>query len=202
MPDSKAVRATPLAEAPANGETALFIIDMISEWSAPGLGSLLEASHAIAPRLAAFKRRCRAAGVPIIYANDNLGRWRSDFKSLVKAARDKGGKAAEIADILAPEEEDYFVLKPKHSAFFGTPLNLLLEHLEVKRVLLAGVSADQCVQATAAHARMQDYDVEVIGDCIAAPSEERQAAALRHFEEAMQITVTQSTDIQLPSPPS
>ena len=122
MPSSDKIKATPLAKEAAQGATALLVIDMISDWEAPGMAPLLKAAHAMAPHLAGLKARCLAAGVPTIDVNDNLGRWRSDFKSLVAAAQAKGGQAAEIATLLAPQDSDDVVLKPKHSAFFATPL--------------------------------------------------------------------------------
>lgn len=78
----------------------------------------------------------------MIYANDNAGRWRSDFRTLIAEATRAGGPGGEIAELLAPDEDDYFLLKPKQSAFFGTPLELLLQHLKVDRLLLTGVASD------------------------------------------------------------
>jgi nicotinamidase-related amidase len=95
----------------------------------------------------------------VIYANDNRGQWRSDFVKLVQASVAAGGDAAEITRLLAPHEDDYFVLKPKQSAFFGTPLELLLQHLHAQRVIITGVSSDQCVLTTAVEAHMRDLEV-------------------------------------------
>lgn len=190
---------TSLVEEPAEASTALLIVDMISDWKVPGMQDLLKAAHAIAPNLARLKRRCEAAGVPVIYVNDNMGRWRSDFKSLVKAAQDEGGMAADIAHLLAPDEHDYFVLKPKHSAFFRTPLDLLLEHLKVDHLIMAGVSSDQCIHATAMDAQMRDHSFEIVRDGIAAPTPERTAAAIRVFEHVMNKPVVPGDDIELPA---
>lgn len=187
-----------LVEEPAKAATALLIVDMISDWKVPGMQALLKAAHAIAPNLARLKRRCNAAGVPVIYVNDNMGRWRSDFKSLVKAAQDEGGMAADIARLLAPDEHDYFVLKPKHSAFFRTPLDLLLEHLKVDRLIIGGVSSDQCIHATAMDALMRDHAFEIVRDGIAAPTPERTAAAIQVFEHVMKKPVVPGDDIELP----
>lgn len=201
MPSAQATQATPLAEEAARHATALLIIDMIGEWQAPGMASLLEAAHAMAPALARLKKRCKEAGVPAVYVNDNLGRWRSDFQSLVAAAREAGGKASEMAGLLMPGKEDYFVLKPKHSAFFATPLDLLLEHLKVHKLILAGVSADQCVMATAMDALMHDYEVVVVTDCIASPSPQRTDAACRHFAEVLKTSTSAADELELPFTP-
>jgi nicotinamidase-related amidase len=195
------MNAAPLAEDKAAGGMALLLIDVIGTWTEPDTEPLLHATKTIAPCLADLKARCRRAGVPVIYVNDNRGRWRSDFKTLVQDAIAQGGEAAEIARLLEPAHDDYFVLKPKHSAFFSTPLDLLLEHLSVHRLILCGVSADQCVLATAADALMRDYDVDVVSDGIATPTPQRTQAALKHFEAVMKTSLRGSADIDLPTRP-
>ena len=104
--------------------------------------------------------------MPTVFVNDNQGRWRSDCADDRRPQRDRHDSGAAIAASLAPGDTDYFVLKPKHSAFFATPLDLLLRHLRVRRLLVCGVAGDQCVLLTAIEARMQDYDVTVPADCV------------------------------------
>jgi nicotinamidase-related amidase len=191
-----------LAEHRAAGATALLIIDMINGWEFPDADRLLPQAAAIAPHIAALKARCRRAGVPVIYANDNRGQWRSDFHQVVRQSLAAGGAGARITEQLAPDEDDYFVLKPKHSAFFATPLDLLLQHLQARRLILTGVASDQCVANTAADARMRDYDVVVPSDCIAAHSMARNRRAIRHFEEALAMRTTAGSRIRLPSQPA
>ena len=76
--------ATSLAEERAAGETVLIVIDMFSRWDYDGADRLLAGAERIAPAIAALRRRCREAGVPVVYANDNAGRWRSDFGDVVR----------------------------------------------------------------------------------------------------------------------
>lgn len=186
--------AAPLAEDKAAGGTALLIIDMMSDWTEPDLQPLLQAAMNIAPCLADLRVRCRQVDVPIVYVNDNRGRWRSDFKTLVQVAMAQDGDGAKITRWLEPDLDDYFVLKPKHSAFFLTPLDLLLEHLGVHRIILCGVSADSVCWP---QPRMRDYKVTVVSDGIASPSAERTQAALRHFETVMKTDLQASADIAL-----
>ena len=186
-----------LAEHRAHGQTALLIIDMISSWDFPDAEKLLPMSVPVAPRIAALKARCRAAGVPVIYANDNRGQWRSDFRQVVENAVRAGGPGAEVAQALAPDDDDYFVLKPKHSAFFGTPMDMLLQHLRAKRLLLTGVASDQCVVATAVDARMRDYEVVVPRDCIASQTASRTQRSIVYFNEALCVPTTPSTRLRL-----
>jgi nicotinamidase-related amidase len=117
---------------------------------------------------------------------------------VVEASLASGGDGARITAMLAPDDEDYFVLKPKHSAFFGTPLELLLQHLRAHRLVLTGVASDQCVIATAMDARMRDLQVVVPGDCVASQSAARNRRALEHFRAALVVPTTASSRILLP----
>ena len=191
----------PLAAEQANGGMALLIIDMISAWDFPGAGKLAAAAAAIVPRIAALKRRCVEAGVPAIFVNDNHGHWQSDFRQLVLRSMQKGhGPGRVIAESLRPGPDDYSVLKPKHSAFFATPLDLLLRHLGVKSLIVTGVAADQCIVMSASDARMRDYDVIVPADCVAAQTAQRSGQALDYLRTAQKIRTTVSSRIRLPAP--
>lgn len=185
----------------ASGASACLVLDMISCWDFPDAELLLPGALRVAPRIAALAQRCRRAGVPVIYANDNRGRWRSDFRALVALSAAQGGPAAKITQALAPQEQDYFVLKPKHSAFFSTPLDLLLKHLAATRLVITGVASDQCVLATAADARMRDYQVIVPRDCAASQSAWRDKAVLRQFEEVHGLSISPSSRIRFAGGP-
>jgi nicotinamidase-related amidase len=178
-------------------DTALVIVDMISCWDFPDAEHLLPGAAAITPRIAALKRRCHQEGVPVIYTNDNRGQWKSDFSSLVDLSLKCGGEVAAITQALSPDENDYFVLKPKQSAFFGTPLELLLQHLRVTRLIVTGVASDQCVLTTAVEARMRDLSVVVPKDCIASQSESRNQAVLLQLEQAHKMPTTVGSRIRL-----
>jgi nicotinamidase-related amidase len=137
----------------------------------------------------------------VIYANDNRGRWRSDFPALVEEALRQGGLGSKIAAALKPEADDYFLLKPKQSAFFGTPLELLLQHLKAHRLILTGVASDQCVLVTATEAGMRDLAVVVPRDCVASQSRMRNMLVLRQLEEFQKLPTTPSTRLRLISGP-
>ena len=183
-------------ESPAG--TALVIIDMLSTWDFPDGSALLRQALAIAPAIARLKRRCQAAGVPVIYANDNHGRWRSDHRQLVQEALEQAGPGAGLTRLLKPADEDYFVLKPLHNAFFGTPLELLLRHLKLRHLLITGVASDQCVAVTAAHAHMREYQVVVPRDTVASLTAARNRAALLQFEQALNLRTTPAPRLRLP----
>ncbi|MBO9512604.1 MAG: cysteine hydrolase [Variovorax sp.] len=179
-----------------HGRTGFLIIDMISCWDFPDAEKLLPGVRGIVRSISAFKSRCQRTGVPVIYANDNRGRWRSDFPDLVQRSLDAGGAASEITRALMPDPDDYFVLKPSHSAFFGTPLELLLQHLKVRRIVIAGVSSDQCVLSTALDARMRMLDAIVPRDCVATQTRERNAAVLKQLREVHLLPTTPGARIR------
>jgi nicotinamidase-related amidase len=187
-----------LAPRSASGGSALLLLDLISDWTFPDAEKLLPHALTIVAAVASLKERCRRAGVPVIYGNDNQGRWRSDFRQVVASSLAAGGRGARITAALAPHDDDLFVLKPKHSAFFSTPLDLLLQHLGVRRLLLTGVASDQCVVATAMDARMRDYEVIVASDCVASQSRARNQRALTHFEVALAVPTMSGSHIRLP----
>ena len=189
----------PLADEAANGGIALLVIDMISSWDFDDGEQLGRAARAIAPRIGALKQRCLLSGVPAIYVNDNRGHWRSEFRELVHASASESEIGAAIAETLLPDEDDYSVLKPKHSAFYATPLDLLLRHLRVQRLIVTGVASDQCILMSAAEARMRDYDVLVPGDCVGARTAARNARALSHLREAQGIDTAPSARVRLPT---
>ena len=186
------------AERAASG-VALLVIDMISCWSFPDAEKLLPGAVAIAPNIAVLKARCERACVPVIYANDNMGRWRSDFASLVAMSLDCGGNVAAVTTALRPSERDYFVLKPKHSAFYATPLALLLRDLQVRRLIVCGVASDQCVMSSVAEARMRDIDVVVPRDCVASQTHQRNDVALQQFAEVFKLKTPLARRLALPS---
>ncbi|HTJ07279.1 MAG TPA: isochorismatase family cysteine hydrolase [Caldimonas sp.] len=189
----------PLADRVAAGGMALLVIDMVSSWDFPDADVLSRAALAIAPRIGALKRRCIDAGVPVVFVNDNRGRWRSEFRELVRVSIVESEIGAAIAEHLRPGDGDYSVLKPKQSAFYATPLDLLLRHLRVQHAIVTGVASDQCIVMTAAEAHMRDYEVSVPRDCVGAPTASRNAAALRQLAESHRVATPLSTRLRLPA---
>lgn len=186
-----------LIERDGTHDTVLLILDMISCWDFPDGAKLQRQAARVSPCIARLKQRFIARKLPVIYANDNSGQWRSDFKFVVNESLVAEGLGAEITRALQPDDADYFVLKPKHSAFFATPLEILLDHLRAKRLVIVGVTGDQCVLNTAADARMRDFDVVVPADCIASLSPERNRRAIEHLRDALDVQTAQARAVRL-----
>ena len=187
MPRSSAVAKT--VEDP-HKHSALLLIDFMNPFDYEGADILAPRAVKSAESAAKLKARMREDRVPVIYANDNFGRWESDFKAVVESCRERGGASAEIAHMLAPEPKDRSVLKPRHSAFFGTPLEFLLDELRVQRLVLAGISADSCIMFTAHDAYLRKYALWIPADCVASERDSYQRAALEYMARTLKADVT------------
>ncbi|HEX6747227.1 MAG TPA: isochorismatase family cysteine hydrolase [Longimicrobium sp.] len=182
---------------PDSAPVALVLIDVINDMEFPGGERLIEHALPAAERIAELKRKAREAGVPVIYCNDNFGRWRSDFHDVVEHVLDDGVRGAPIARLLKPDREDYFVLKPKHSAFYATTLATLLEYLGARRLILCGFSGDVCVLFTAGDAHMRDFHLHVPSDCSASISPEEDRRVLAYMRRTLNADTTPSTRLDL-----
>jgi nicotinamidase-related amidase len=183
--------------APDRSPVALLLIDVINDMEFPDGAQLAARARRIAPKLAALRERARRAKVPLIYANDNFGRWRSDFSAQVQHCLQDGVRGCELARVLRPAADDYFVLEPKHSAFYQTCLELLLEHLGVTTLILGGVSTDSCVAFTASDAYLRGYTLRVLRDGCAAVDPRFHRAALAHMQRALHAEIVSSDGVSL-----
>ncbi len=195
--------------APDKADVTLLLIDVINDLDFPEADDLLRFARPMADRIAGLKRRAKEAGVPVIYVNDNFGRWQSNLQKIVEHASRPESRGREIVEALRPEEDDYFVLKPKHSGFFSTTLDVLLDYLRVETVIVAGIAANICVLFTANDAYMRDFHVVVPRDCVASNTEEVNRAALDEMAKVLKADTRSSTELtfpyarpECPAPPS
>jgi nicotinamidase-related amidase len=166
-----------------SAKSALLLIDVINPFTFDGATALLRFALPAARRIRALKERARAAQLPIVYVNDNFGQWQSDFRSTVRHCA-TSGRAAEIVTLLRPQADDYFVLKPRHSGFYLTPLEMLLHDLRVNTLILTGFATNMCVLFTAADAHMRYFALSVPSDCVAAERADLSRSALDHMRRA------------------
>ena len=176
---------------PARG-TALLLIDVINDLDFDGSETLIAQAEPMATRLAALKSRAAKAGVPIIYINDNFGQWRSDFRRTVAHCTAHSSPGRRVSRRLRPTARDYFVLKPKHSGFFGTTLDTLLDALRVRRVIITGIAGNICVLFTANDAYMRDLTLLVPSDCVVSNTPADNDYALRQIQTVLKGNVTPS----------
>ena len=184
--------------APDKSEVALLLIDVINDLDFPEANRLLRYARPMARRILRLKERAKKAGVPVIYVNDTFGRWQSDFRRQVQHCLRENSRGHEIVSLLQPEDDDYFVLKPKHSGFFSTTLETLLRYLGAETLIITGIAGNFCVLFTANDAYMRDYDLVIPSDCIASNSAKENHEALRLMRKFLKADIRHSSKIRLP----
>jgi nicotinamidase-related amidase len=176
--------------------TALLLIDVVNDLAFDGSGPLVAQAEAMAAPLAQLKRRATTAGVPTIYINDNFGQWRSDFRRTVAHCTARSSPGHRVSRRLRPTAHDYFVLKPKHSGFFDTTLDTLLETLRIRRVILTGIAGNICVLFTANDAYMREYKIFAPADCIVSNTAADNDHALRQIGVVLKGNVAPSARLR------
>ena len=184
---------------PDESPVVVIAIDVINDLEFPGSEELEGPALEMARNLKPLLQRARKAGIPVIYANDNFGKWRSDFRALLDHCLNDNVRGRAIVELLRPGADDYFVLKPKHSAFFATTFDTLLAYLAARTVILTGLATDSCILATAIDADMRDLHVVVAQDCVAALSAERHERALAQLRETFDVRTVNGADIDFDS---
>jgi nicotinamidase-related amidase len=182
--------------APDKHKFALLLIDVINDFDFPEADQLLKYARPMAKNLLRLKRRAQKAGVPVVYVNDNFGRWQSDFRRTVEHCT-QHGRGREVVELLRPEDSDYFVLKPKHSGFFSTTLETLLRYLGTETLIVTGIAGNFCVLFTANDAFMRDFNLFVPSDCTVSNTKNGNASALTLIRKFLKADTRSSSRIAL-----
>jgi nicotinamidase-related amidase len=176
---------------------ALILLDVLNDLDFPGAASLVKNAAKLGRRIAALKRRCREVGIPAIYVNDNRNKWRSDSASVINHCLDPNTPGRSLVETLVPSPEDYIVLKPKHSAFYATPLDALLAYLGTRTVILVGLTTDVCVLTTACEIHIRDWNLFIPSDCVAALNRKHHLMALQLMTSSFGAQTTPSARLNL-----
>lgn len=176
--------------------TALLLVDVINDFDFPESEKLLRHAIPAARNIQQLRMRMLKKEVPVIYVNDNFGDWQSDFQQQVERCSAAGCPGQPVTTLLRPGPRDYFVLKPKHSGFYSTSLEILLQFLGVQSLIITGYATDICVVYTANDAYMRDYDIIVPSDCVAAESETLNQTTLKHIEDRLKGDIAESSSIR------
>jgi len=178
--------------APDKSAVVVLLIDVINDLDFEDSEALVAQAEQMSARLAELKRRAAAAGIPCLYVNDNFGQWRSDFRQTVAHCTSRSSPGRRVSRRLRPTKQDYFVLKPKHSGFYDTTLDTLLEALHIRRVILTGIAGNICVLFTANDAYMRDLRIFAPSDCIVSNTPEENAHALKQIRSVLKGNLTPS----------
>jgi nicotinamidase-related amidase len=182
---------------PDRSPMVLLLIDVINHFEFPDGKEMLAQALPIAPRLARLKTRARAAGTPVIYVNDNFGQWRSDQSKLLDYCLRPTAVGRRFVEQLRPDKEDYFVLKPRHSAFYQTPLEVLLTYLGASSLVLCGLATNSCIVCTAHDAKMRNFELFVPSDCSASLTAREHKQAIEHIKTMTDATTASSASLRL-----
>jgi nicotinamidase-related amidase len=163
--------------------SALVIVDMISPYDFPDADAVAEHAPDVVRNIRRLLDRCRDEGIQIIYVNDNYGDWNSSSEELFERAMQ--GKHPELVEPLQPQEGEAFVIKARHSIFYGTPLEYLLATQGIGRVVLTGQVTEQCILYSALDAYVRNFRLAVVQDAVAHIDEDLAHASLRMMEANM-----------------
>lgn len=181
--------------APDAASTALLLIDVINDFEFENGDQLFELAMPVGENIAQLKSLVKAAGLPVIYVNDNFGKWRSDLNKIVSHCLEDGVRGEPFVKLVLPDDDDYFVLKPKHSGFYCTSLELVLDHVGATNLILAGIAGNNCVLFTANDAYMRDFKIFIPADCVVSESLEENKYALKQMEKVLKADISPSREL-------
>ncbi|HKP45169.1 MAG TPA: isochorismatase family cysteine hydrolase [Pyrinomonadaceae bacterium] len=182
---------------PDESAAALLLIDVINDFEFEAGEKLLSLALPVGQQIAALKRRAKQLGIPTIYVNDNFGKWQSDLNKIVSHCLEDGVRGEPFVKLVLPDEDDYFVLKPKHSGFYCTSLELLLEHSGASNLILAGIAGNNCVLFTANDAYMRDFKLFVPRDCSVSIEPADNDYALKQMAEVLKADTRPAAELVL-----
>jgi nicotinamidase-related amidase len=183
--------------APDQSRVVLLLIDVINDLSFPGNKALVRRSVELAKSIARLKKRCKKSGIPAIYVNDNRGRWRSDICAVLRHCLREQSPGREMTKLLVPEADDYIVLKPKHSPFYASPLETILDYIGARIAILAGVTTNACVLIAAGDLHVRGFRVFVPADCVAALTDREHRHSLDIMKHSFDADTTSSSRLNL-----
>jgi nicotinamidase-related amidase len=182
---------------PDESRVVLLLIDVINDLSFPDNKDLVRRSAALAKSIAKLKMRCKKVGIPAIYVNDNRGRWRSDISAVLRHCLRAQSPGREMTKLLLPEPEDYIVLKPKHSPFYASPLQTILDYIGARVAIVAGVTTNACVLIAAGDLHVRDFRLFVPADCVAALTDREHRRSLEIMKNSFDADTTSSPRLNL-----
>jgi nicotinamidase-related amidase len=198
MPDTSTGKLPEIkTNAAPKSSAALLLIDVINDLEFEGAEKLMRYIPAMTARLATLRQRAKASHIPVIYVNDNYGDWTSDFRKLVRHCLEDDVRGKSLVASLQPDEDDYYVLKPKHSGFYSTSLDILLEHLAVRTLILTGLAGNICLLFTANDAYMRDLSLFIPSDCCASNEASDNDYALAQMDQLLKADIRPSTELDL-----
>jgi nicotinamidase-related amidase len=166
---------------------------MLNPYDHPDSDRLAEQVAATLPGVETVLRRAGEAEAPVVYVNDNYGDWNSSSEELARSAIE--GRHPELVEPILPAEGQSFVVKARHSTFYETPLEYLLDQMGVGRLVLAGQVTEQCILYSALDAYVRHFDVAIATDAVAAIHDDLGEAALKMMERNMSAELVEAAEV-------
>lgn len=167
--------------------SAILFVDIINDFDFEGSENLLKHTNAILPGLKKLRQFGKENDIPIIYVNDHYGIWQADFNKIIKECENERNQ--HIIHALKPDDSDFFLIKPLHSAFFQTPLQSLLSDLNKTHLIMAGIAGDICILFTAKDAYMYNYSMHIPKNCMASEEQDGAEYALYLMRTVMDAAI-------------
>ena len=159
---------------------AVIVVDMVNDF-VTGVIAHPRIKHIVEP-IRELCEKARKAGVPVFYANDShTPEIDKEFKVWGPHAVE-GTPGAEVIDELKPQKGDIIVPKKTYSAFFSTPLDLILRELGVDTVVITGWQADCCCRHTSADAFFRGFNIVVPKETTDTTTEEGYVGGLEYIK--------------------
>ncbi|HWC09057.1 MAG TPA: isochorismatase family cysteine hydrolase [Solirubrobacterales bacterium] len=198
MPDRRDDGRRPRRHQP-DGErepkTALLIVDMLNPYEHEDSERLAEHVAAALPGVEALIDRARELELPTVYVNDNFGDWNSSSEELAERARE--GAHPELVEPILPAAGASFVIKARHSTFYETPLEYLLDQMGVDRLVLSGQVTEQCILYSALDAHVRHFKVAIATDAVAAIHDHLAEAALEMADRNLSAELGRANELAL-----
>ena len=190
-------RSTLDGNTPDRSNAVLILVDVINALDFPGNEEIVRKSVPLAKAIGRLKVRCKRAGIPAVYVNDNYGKWRSDFSAVLRHSLADGSPGREMVQLLVPDPDDYIILKPKHSAFYATPLDTTLTYIGARNVIVTGLTTNACVLLTVADLYVREHNLFVPQDCVQALNAKDHQRALQLMRDSYAADTTISSRLPL-----
>jgi nicotinamidase-related amidase len=167
---------------------ALLVIDVLDDFAHRDGPALLESFRERHESMRQAIANAREAKSPIIYVNDDKGRWDSNAPELIREVCERGS-GGDVVGRLVPEPGDYVLLKHRYSAFDHTALDILVKQLLTDRLIIVGATTEGCVVQTAIDARERGLKVTILASACATVDTALEAIALRYAERVGGVRV-------------
>jgi nicotinamidase-related amidase len=178
------------------GSRALVLVDLQNDWFADD--ELARCRDDLLDQANRLVDRARRAGAPVVEVRtvhaEDRSTWALNMLADGEGVAIEGTPGADRLDGLLPIDD--VVLKTRDSAFHDTDLAQRLRALGVDEIVLAGVSTESCIAATAEDGYANDFRVVLVEDATASVEPELHEATLDRLAKQYRQDVVSTDDVR------